>query len=443
MRNISKRSLSLAFFDWIAVLCAFTLAFYIRTGGQWTQAIQYPFLYLSLIVFTVIFYVFDLYYPFRRFFPTETAVDVLLSVFTGIVITSAIAYADRSFIMPRSIFLYTTVLLMVFILFIRFFYDALFHSKFLDKKVLVLGTGPIADEIIRTIRATPHSGMEVVGVVREKNKPAVSKIKIPIVGTMNDLISLIDFYDIKLVVLALDPKEDFSELKALSMLLESRVSVTSAIHLFEKLEGEVPYQQLGTHYLLGLTSQIKARPYLRVKRVIDLFFSFLLFIILSPILILCMILLSFSGPAKIFFLQERIGKGGNRFRLLKFRSMTMNKKGKTVITPLGQWMRRYRIDEIPQLINVLKGDMSLIGPRPEIPYFVERCRKRIPFYDAVFAVKPGLTGWAQVKFRYTTSVKDYEQKFRYNLYYLKNFSLSLDLLIILKTIRVVVLGKGK
>ena len=106
-------------------------------------------------------------------------------------------------------------------------------------------------------------------------------------------------------------------------------------------------------------------------------------------------------------------------------------------------MRKYRIDEIPQLFNVIKGDMSLIGPRPEIPYFVEKCRKRVPFYDAVFAVKPGLTGWAQVNYGYTRSLKDYKEKFRYNLYYLKNISLILDLLILLRTIRIILLGKGQ
>jgi len=123
--------------------------------------------------------------------------------------------------------------------------------------------------------------------------------------------------------------------------------------------------------------------------------------------------------------------------------MTEKGRGVKQVNSFAKWIRRYRIDEIPQLINVLRGEMSLIGPRPEIPYFVERSRKLIPFYDIVFSVRPGLTGWAQVKFRYATSVKDYNKKFRYNLYYLKNVSLLLDVLILLRTVRTVLLGREK
>jgi lipopolysaccharide/colanic/teichoic acid biosynthesis glycosyltransferase len=122
--------------------------------------------------------------------------------------------------------------------------------------------------------------------------------------------------------------------------------------------------------------------------------------------------------------------------------MEGSKGKKPRVTALGKWLRKYRVDEIPQLLNVMNGDMSLIGPRPEIPFFVERCQNKIPFYSATFAVKPGLTGWAQVKFRHTISEKDYERKFCYNLYYLKNISPQLDLEILIKTVRIVLLGRG-
>ena len=164
----------------------------------------------------------------------------------------------------------------------------------------------------------------------------------------------------------------------------------------------------------------------------------------SPAMILSYLLLFFYGPRNIFFIQDRIGVDGKIFKLFKFRTMTsVDGANRQRVIWIGKWLRKFRIDETPQLINVLKGDMSLIGPRPEIDYFVEKCRAVIPYYDAVFSVRPGITGWAQVKFLHTTELKDYPRKFCYNLFYLKNLSFSLDMLIVLKTIRVVLLGRGK
>jgi lipopolysaccharide/colanic/teichoic acid biosynthesis glycosyltransferase len=180
-----------------------------------------------------------------------------------------------------------------------------------------------------------------------------------------------------------------------------------------------------------------------MKRLFDLSFGGLVLAILSPILIFAMIILMCEDPRKVFFIQDRLGRDGKVFRLIKLRSMKKNRKGQPVVTLFGRWLRKFRIDEIPQLVNVIQGEMSLVGPRPEIAYFADRCRRKIPFYDLIYSVKPGLTGWAQVNFRYTTSMKDYEHKFRYNLFYLKNMSFILDLLILIKTIKIILLGKGQ
>lgn len=444
MKNISRRTLFLLLLDLTAIAAANALGFYFETGTLNYPAARFSFLYLSFVVFPLLFYIFDLYYPFKLFVPSHTFVDVALGVAVGMVILGTASYFDRTFFFPRFYFIYTTLSLAPLIFAIRIFYDFIFRSRFLDKRALVLGTGPLALEIARVIKETTHSGMEVVGLVAEDKKSnGGRKNGVPVLGGFANLLSLIDWYGIQLVVLALDPEEAISETKVMTDLLKRRVMVTSAIHLFEKLTGNVPHRLLGSHYLLGLAAQVRTRAYLKLKRIVDLIFSGVLLIALSPLFLMTMGILAISGPGKIFFIQERIGRDDIPFRLIKFRSMAERKKGKPVITWFGKWIRRYRIDEIPQLINVLKGDMSLVGPRPEIPYFTVKSRARIPFYDVVFAVKPGLTGWAQVMFRYTTSMKDYDEKFRYNLYYLKNISLALDLVIILKTIRVVLLGRGK
>lgn len=396
-----------------------------------------------IVIVPVIFYIFDLYYPFKYFTPQKTLVDISLGVLFSAFVLAAISYADRSFALSRLFFGVVMAMMIPVALINRLLYDVVFKSRLLDKHVLILGAGPLADEIAWIITNTPYSGMGIIGRVCNKEFLAEKSLKMPVLGESDDLLSIIDWYDVKLVVLAIDPQENISEAAIAASLLKKKVGVVSAPYLIEALSMTIPYQVIETHYILGLMSQVRRRPYLKIKRILDLILGLFIFVLTSPILILAMFLLSFHGLKNIFYVQHRIGKEGLFFKLIKLKTMTNPKDGKQKVTRLGYVLRKYRIDEIPQLLNVIKGDMSLVGPRPEIPYFVERCQKNIPFYDAVFTVRPGLTGWAQIMFRYTTSAKDYDQKFRYNLYYLKNISLALDLLIIFKTIRTVLLGSGQ
>lgn len=442
--HISKRTLFLILCDALAIAFVYWVGFNLRFQTGIFQITGIPFFYLSEAIFLLLFYVFDLYYPFKVFKPLQTLTDLILSVSIGGIILAAVAYADRTFIAARATFVYMILSLIPMIFAVRMLYDFIFQSRLLDKKAVIIGTGPLAFEIARVVKETPYAGIEVLGFVKEHPKDSATRSNgNPILGSLANLLSLIDWHKIQLAILALDPKHEAPEAGLMSDLLKRGVSVTSAINLFEILQGEIPYQVMDSHYLLELMSQVKSRPYLKLKRFIDILAAILLLILLSPLLLITILILMVTGQDTIFFIQDRIGRDSKSFRLIKFKTMTEMTKGKPRVTPIGRWIRRYRIDEIPQLINVLKGDMSLIGPRPEIPYFVARSRKRIPLYDAVFTVKPGLTGWAQVKFRHVTSAKDYDRKFRYNLFYLKNVSPALDLMILLKTIRVVLLGDGK
>jgi lipopolysaccharide/colanic/teichoic acid biosynthesis glycosyltransferase len=286
--------------------------------------------------------------------------------------------------------------------------------------------------------------MTVAGILSEHEELRRSKFDVPVIGAAREAVALAAKYGAHMIIWAADQLDDAAEDQITEELLKAKVQVIHAAYLYEKITGEVPHRLLGAGYLISLMNQVKAKPYLKVKRLIDMIASLGLLVILMPVLAAAALYLGFKeGFRKIFFLQNRVGKNGLLFRLVKLRTMTDVRRGRQSVTAIGKWLRRYRIDEIPQLFNVLKGDMSLIGPRPEIPYFVERCRKKIPLFDMVFTLNPGITGWAQVKFRYTTSVKDYERKFRFNLYYIKNISLTMDLLILLKTVRVVLLGKGE
>ena len=189
-----------------------------------------------------------------------------------------------------------------------------------------------------------------------------------------------------------------------------------------------------------------------VKRLFDIVFAALLLILALPIMLVTAILIALEGGFPIFYRQERVGINGRLFNVIKFRSMGTDAEqdGKPRwatgndcrVTRVGRFIRKTRIDELPQLINVLKGDMSMVGPRPERPYFVDQLTREIPFYAVRHSVKPGVTGWAQVRYHYGASVEDSAEKLQHDLYYVKNHTLFLDLVVLFETVGVVLTGKG-
>ena len=219
--------------------------------------------------------------------------------------------------------------------------------------------------------------------------------------------------------------------------------------------GRVPVEQADENptLILPTTRPTTMRLYLMMRRIFDLLIVFLslpLLIILMPLIWLANYL---TSPGDLFYQQERVGQGGQPFEIIKFRTMIMDAEKQTGavwasekdprITPVGRILRQTHLDELPQLWNVFKGKMSIIGPRPERPHFVQQLTKKIPFYSARHAVKPGLTGWAQVKYHYGASVEDALMKLYYDLYYIKHQGPYLDLLILLKTVQVVLGRKGR
>jgi exopolysaccharide biosynthesis polyprenyl glycosylphosphotransferase len=230
------------------------------------------------------------------------------------------------------------------------------------------------------------------------------------------------------------------------------VRIETTFDSFERLAQKIRLDGLSPKRLLLANGFQPSKVYMAAKRTCDVVLSATLLIAAAPVglILAAAIRLDSRGPA--IFRQERVGLRGRNFTLYKFRSMNHNaecngpvwaKRDDSRITRFGRWMRRTRLDELPQLVNVLRGDMSLVGPRPERPYFVEMLKSRIRFYDLRHYVKPGITGWAQVMYAYGASVEDACEKLQYDLYYAKNVSLRLDISILLKTVKVVVNGQGR
>ena len=216
--------------------------------------------------------------------------------------------------------------------------------------------------------------------------------------------------------------------------------------------GKLPVEELNPSYLFFSSGFRISRLTLIYKRTSSIILALIGLIVSSPIMLLTAIAIKLDSRGPVFFRQERVGKGGRLFKLIKFRSMSIDAEANTGpvwalaedprVTRVGRFIRRARIDEIPQFINVLKGDMHFVGPRPERPYFIEQLQEVIHFYMQRHTVKPGITGWAQVKYPYGATVEEACEKLKYDLYYIKNVSILLDLWIVFLTVKTVLLGKG-
>src|SRR5439155_3910238 len=320
-------------------------------------------------------------------------------------------------------------------------------------RVLVLGTGPEALAVETSLEMTNPPGLQLAGFYPLEKVPVRSVAMTRIVSTHLTLEQTVAHLAIDEIIVAV--REQRGGVLPLRELLECRlagIQVTDLPRFFERVHGRVPIESLKASWLIYGNGF--RQTWLRnvVKRAFDVAVVAVLLPTALPIMGLIACLIWLDGGAPVIYRQERVGRRGRTFTLLKFRSMTKEaeKDGQASwasvndarVTAIGRFMRLTRIDELPQLINVLRGEMSFVGPRPERPQFVATLTEKIPFYGVRHSVKPGLTGWAQVRYTYGGNLEESVKKLEYDLYYVKNHSLLLDLLIFVKTIRVVLLGEG-
>jgi sugar transferase (PEP-CTERM system associated) len=221
---------------------------------------------------------------------------------------------------------------------------------------------------------------------------------------------------------------------------------------YERIRGEVPIDSLKASWLIYGDGFAQDPMRTFIKRTFDIAASLFLIVLNLPLMFLAALAIFIESGGPVFFTQERVGRGGRVFKCVKFRSMTTDAEKDGVarwattndsrVTRVGRVMRKMRIDELPQLFNVLRGEMSLVGPRPERPVFVAQLKDQIRFYDVRHSIKPGITGWAQVRYSYGSSIEDAQRKLQYDLFYVKNHSLALDIQVLVETIRVVLFGEG-
>ena len=326
-------------------------------------------------------------------------------------------------------------------------------SHLMPHRVLVLGTGPEARLVEASLTSTNPLGLRLVGFypLEKTQENVVSPGRVVARGgSLDDTVEQLGIDEIIVAV-----RQQRGGVLPLRALLECRlngVQVTDLERYFERVHGQVPIESLKISWLIyghGFRQSVLRNV---VKRCFDLTVAAVLIVVTVPIAILAGLLIALEGGGSVIYRQERVGHRGRNFTVFKFRSMARDAEveGRPTwatandprVTRVGKLLRRTRIDELPQLLNILKGEMSFVGPRPERPEFVAMLTEQIPFYAVRHSVKPGLTGWAQVRYSYGATVEQSIRKLEYDLYYVKNHTLLLDLVVLLETVRVVLLGEG-
>ena len=338
-------------------------------------------------------------------------------------------------------------------LFVRSFQRRLLIKGIGRKNALIVGYNPKAQNIHQTINKARGLGIDVVAYVAvDKENTGKNFEGIQVVDTVENIRDVIKKFDVSEIIIALEKNEDDIVMDVLSKCEGEEVSIKIVPDLYEIISGQARTNQIYGFPLIDIMPQLMPEWEKKIKRLMDIVISFLILTLTFPVTLLVAIAIKIDSKGPVFFLQERMGLNGKIFKVIKFRSMIDNAeaysgpvwstKDDPRITRVGKFIRRTRIDEIPQMINVLKGEMSLVGPRPERPFFVEKLAKEIPLYKRRLKVRPGVTGWAQVKHKYDETIDDVKTKLRYDLFYIENMSLRMDLKILFRTIFVVITGRG-
>jgi len=429
---------------------------YLRFLSDSTNFSSYEYLFLKALLIVVVvqlsLYYFDLYdlKIFRS--NVELTIRLLQSLGASCISLAILYYLFPFLIMGRGIFLISLGFLGAVIVSWRVIYNHIHKTKQLDQRIMIIGSGQLAKTIAIEIIDKADTGFNVIGFITDDPERVGEKLVNPsVIGDQSQILEIAMKEKVNRIIVALEERRGkFPEDQLLSCKMRG-IPVEDGIEFYEHLTGRLQVESLRPSTLIFSDGFKKPKLTMWIKRVVGFSLSFIGLTVLSPLILTILILIKIESRGPIFYRQERVGENGKVFNLLKFRSMVENAEANGPVwaeandqrvTCIGRWIRKWRLDEIPQMFNVLKGDMSFVGPRPERPYFVETLRKEIRYYDRRFSVKPGITGWAQIKYRYGASKIDALEKLKYDLYYIKNLSPLFDLLIIFETIKVVLFGKG-
>lgn len=450
---VSVGTLVVALVELLLFVVAFATGIWLRFGGidvGLNSLLVSPALIFPLLMVLTLAAVGH-YQPADRENPSTMISKVAIAWLLGVILSSLVFYSIPATYVGRGVLLISSAVGFSLIVVLRLLFGPMLNASIMKRRVLVLGSGERAQMVDQAV-SRAGSAVTIVGFLPLNSTESLVDTKrvLPAHMTVRQAVRGLGVTE---VVVALNerrggglPVNDLLKCKLRG------VRVTDFSSFFERERGQVLLDMLSASWLIFGEGFRRDVFNAALKRIFDICVATLILLITLPVVAAVILLIKLESPGPAFYSQVRVGRGGRNFTIYKLRSMRPDaekggvpqwaKSNDDRITRVGRFIRLTRIDELPQLVNVLKGDMSVVGPRPERPYFVKMLTEEIPLYNARHSVKPGLTGWAQVRYPYGSSIQDAKEKLQYDLYYVKNHSIFLDLLILLETVQVVLWARG-
>jgi sugar transferase (PEP-CTERM system associated) len=441
------------------LLGAVVLGIYLRLGAEAWWLLQneagWPKALLIVAVCQVTLHYSDLYDLRGVTGFHDLTVRLMSALGTTSLILAVLYYLAPHWIIGRGVFLISVTFMITFVVAWRAAFAWLTRRVSPRERLLLVGTSTAAVDLARELFARRQElGVDIVGFV----DPDRSRIGAPVlnpgvVGAIEDIPALVSGLNVDRVVVSLsDARGKLPMDKLLDIRFANGVTFDHLASVYEEYTGKIAVENLRPSWLIFSEGFRKTRLLMTAKRALDVIFATIGLIIGLPIMTVVGVLVKCTSRGPMLYHQTRVGLRGHEFTVHKFRTMNEDAERTTGpvwstandsrVTPIGRFLRRTRLDEMPQLWNVLVGEMSFVGPRPERPEFVRELTDRIPYYGQRHVLKPGVTGWAQIRYTYGASVEDAIEKLQYDLYYIKNLSISLDVVIVLETLKTVIMRRG-
>ena len=479
--QISKWNLILLTGDLVAYLLSLIIALYgnPKVGSEpWKFAATHLTSFLLLgLTYLLVLYIADNYDYQQDYRRWSKIAQLVVSGGLGTLVVIVLFYFPLGVYVGRTLLIIQAAAFIAMLVLWRYTFSAMALPQQLQRRVLIVGAGKCGRQILAVLQRRPRSGLKALGFIDDDPKKIGTEIDdLPVFGNSAQINETVQNHRVRLVVVAITHQKSPALIKALNTIYWNGCQLIDMPSLYEFLTGKVPIEHISDTWFYINSLKNKKLYYRHLKRLLDLGMALIGLAFMWPLFLLISLAIKLDSPGPVFFRQERLGQNGKPFQILKFRTMVMKaeqhgpqwaSKDDFRITRVGRVLRKWHLDELPQLLDIIRGDISCIGPRPERKCFIDefqkqvsdvwpelppgvsrgnmdQCasREKIPFYSYRLLVKPGLTGWAQVMYPYASSLEQTQEKLQYDLYYIKNMSFFLDLAIILKTVYIVLFGRG-
>lgn len=457
-RQVSRRAILLIACEHALIVAAVVAAARLRLGADWAQGSPWPIVEKAILIAAatqVCLYYGDLYEMRSITDRRDLFMRIVQALGGTSLVLAAIYFWIPSLIVGRGVFMLAAFMVISFVTGWRFVFDWVARRMSPRERWLLVGTSTAAVALARELfERRQELGVDIIGFVDPDPERVGQPVLNPgVIGTIEDIPSIVRARGVDRVVVSLaDARGKLPMDKLLEMKLDGGVAFDHLPTVYEEYTGKIAVENLRPSWLIFSEGFRKTRLLRAGKRVLDILAAGIGLVVAGPVMLLVAVIVRLSSPGSVLYHQQRVGQHGRIFTVHKFRSMRADAEAKTGavwatandsrVTGFGRFMRRTRLDELPQLWNVMIGDMSFVGPRPERPEFVASLAQEIPFYGLRHVVRPGLTGWAQVRYTYGASTEDALQKLQYDLFYIKHVTLALDLFVMFLTLKTVILRKG-